>query len=277
MTLSSRMNTTATPIQSLDLSTCHADMELIIIMLAPIILSLAKSQGNAWRNAPHDARRMKAAMVAYNLCTARFTSHTAIAMLRTSPNIVVTGTPGVGKTTTCEDLAQKTGLRHLNINEVVKQHNIGETSSDAEDPHTKIVDEDRLLDVIENELEEGGQIIDWHACDLFPPSQIDLVVVLRCENGMLYDRLKVRGYGGKKLEENLDCEIMEVLLQEAREAYEPEIVVELRSEKTEDIDSNVERIETWIGNWRKDHGKEEEGVKAQGEVKDEDNPMFLHG
>nr|POE65302.1 adenylate kinase isoenzyme 6 like hbr1 [Quercus suber] len=198
-------------------------------------------------------------------------------MLRTSPNIIVTGTPGVGKTTTCEDLAQKTGLHHLNINEVVKQHNIGEKSSDPEDPHTKIVDEDRLLDVIENELEEGGQIIDWHACDLFPPSQIDLVVVLRCENGVLYDRLTARGYGGKKLEENLDCEIMEVLLEEAREAYDSEIVVELRSEKTADIDANVERIETWMANWKKDHGKEESGVGARAEVRDEDNPMFLHG
>ena len=148
------------------------------------------------------------------------------------------------------------------------------------------MDEDRLLDVIENDLEDGGQIIDWHACDLFPPSMVDLVCVIRCDNKILYDRLKERKYGEKKLQENMDCEIMEVLVQEARDAYDGNMVVELKSEKTEDIDSNVERIDSWIKNWKKDNGKEGGGgqVKTQGQsggggasAKDEDDPMFLHG
>ena len=199
-------------------------------------------------------------------------------MLRTDPNIVITGTPGTGKTTHCEELAKKTGLHHLDINEVVQKHNIGESSNDPDDPNTKIVDEDRLLDCIENDLEEGGQIVDWHACDLFPPSMIDLVCVIRCDNKILYDRLKARGYGEKKLQGNMDCEIMEVLVQEARDAYDGDMVVELKSEKTEDVDRNVERIEKWIGDWRKDHGKDGE-MKAQEKVekRDEDDPMFLHG
>lgn len=40
--------------------------------------------------------------------------------MRLRPNIIVTGTPGVGKTTHCEALAQSTGLKHLSINQVVK-------------------------------------------------------------------------------------------------------------------------------------------------------------
>lgn len=115
---------------------------------------------------------------------------------------------------------------------------------------------------------------------MFPPSMIDLVVVIRCENGVLYDRLKGRGYGEKKLQENLDCEIMEVLVQEARDAYEGEMVVELRSERAEDVEGNVERLDTWIRNWRRDHGKDGEGAveaKDEGGKKDEDDPMFLHG
>lgn len=194
---------------------------------------------------------------------------------RKDPNIIITGTPGVGKTTHCESLAAKTGLHHLSINEVVKKHSIGEASNDPDDPNLQIVDEDRLLDVIENDLEDGGQIIDWHACDLFPPRQIDLVAVLRCDNKILYDRLKARGYGEKKLQENLDCEIMEVLVQEARDAFEQEQVVELKSEEADDVDANVERIEKWTDQWRKDHGEVE--AKGSGEKKDEDDPMFLHG
>lgn len=41
-------------------------------------------------------------------------------MSRTRPNIIITGTPGVGKTTHCEMLAEQLGLRHLGINEVIK-------------------------------------------------------------------------------------------------------------------------------------------------------------
>jgi adenylate kinase len=51
----------------------------------------------------------------------------------------------------------------------------------------------QLLDTIENDVLQGGYLIDWHACDLFPKSWIDLVVVLRCPStSILYDRLSAR-------------------------------------------------------------------------------------
>lgn len=50
----------------------------------------------------------------------------------------------------------------------------------------------------------------------------------------------------------MDAEIMEVLLEEAHEAYDQEIVVELQSDTADDMDSNIERIETWIKNWKQD-------------------------
>jgi adenylate kinase len=59
-----------------------------------------------------------------------------------------------------------------------------------------------------------------------------------------------RDYPEAKLQENLDSEIMEVLLQEARESYDEEIIVELTSNTSDDMESNIERIETWIGLWK---------------------------
>jgi adenylate kinase len=128
--------------------------------------------------------------------------------MRTQPNIIVTGTPGVGKTTHCETLAENTGLKHLSVNDIVKERGL----HDGYDEEYKswIVDEDKvcssqytlvpirklisyqLLDSIEDEVKQGGYIIDWHACDLFPKSWIDLVVVLRVDSTHLYDRLKAR-------------------------------------------------------------------------------------
>jgi adenylate kinase len=60
-----------------------------------------------------------------------------------------------------------------------------------------------------------------------------------------------RDYPEAKLQENLDSEIMEVLLQEARDSYEEEIVVELTSDTTEEMESNIDRIEGWVAEWRK--------------------------
>lgn len=60
-----------------------------------------------------------------------------------------------------------------------------------------------------------------------------------------------RGYHETKLQENLDAEIFGILLEEAREAFEEEIVVELNSEKDDDVDSNCARITTWVDTWKK--------------------------
>ncbi|RFU35885.1 hypothetical protein B7463_g421, partial [Scytalidium lignicola] len=175
--------------------------------------------------------------------------------MRSQPNIIITGTPGVGKTTHCEVLAENTGLKHLSINNVVKERGCHEGYD--EEYQSWIVDEDKLLDAIEDEVKQGGYIIDWHACDLFPKSWIDLVVVLRVDSTQLYDRLKSRDYPEVKLQENLDSEIMEVLLQEARDSYDEEIVVELKSNTSEEMESNIERIETWLKEWKKNNTTED--------------------
>ncbi|KAH8434716.1 factor activating pos9 [Aspergillus melleus] len=176
--------------------------------------------------------------------------------MRTTPNVIITGTPGVGKTVHCQQLAQDTGLQHLSINQIAKERGCFDTyDSELE---TWVVDEDKLLDAIEDEILKGGYLIDWHACDLFPKSWIDLVVVLRCPSTSVhYDRLSTRAYKQEKLQENLDAEIFGVLLEEAREAFDEEVVVELSSEQDDDVENNCARISTWIESWKKDHSETE--------------------
>ncbi len=120
---------------------------------------------------------------------------------RRNPNIIITGTPGTGKTTHCEALAARIAagtdaalaeLRHIAVNDVVRERGCHD-GWDAEF-QSWIVDEDRLLDELEPELTSarGGCIVDWHACDLFPESSVDLVVVLTADTESLYDRLVER-------------------------------------------------------------------------------------
>ncbi|KAF3318037.1 factor activating pos9 [Orbilia oligospora] len=172
------------------------------------------------------------------------------------PTIIITGTPGTGKSTHCELLAEATGLKHLSINQVAKDNNCYETFD--EELKSWEVDEDKLLDAIEDDVKKGGYIIDWHVCDIFPKSWIDLVVVLRTDNTVLFDRLKARDYSDKKLDENIDAEIMQVILEEAREAYDEDIVIELQSNETDEIESNVERITGWVEQWKANNNESED-------------------
>ena len=45
---------------------------------------------------------------------------------------------------------------------------------------------------------------------------------------------------------------MQVLLEEARQSYDEDIVVELESNEPGDIEKNVDRIEIWINQWKSD-------------------------
>ena len=116
----------------------------------------------------------------------------------------------------------------------------------------------QLLDSLEHDVSQGGFIIDWHACDLFPQRWIDLVVVLRTDSTILYDRLQARHYTNAKIQENMDTEIMEVLLAEARDSYDAETVLELRSDQIDDMDGNIDKLDAWVQKWRMDHAKTDE-------------------
>lgn len=53
---------------------------------------------------------------------------------------------------------------------------------------------------------------------------------------------------------------MNVVLDEAQESYPSEIVVELTSEGTEDLESNVARIVQWIQSWQQNRESSESTV-----------------
>lgn len=179
-------------------------------------------------------------------------------MSRKLPNIIVCGTPGTGKSTHATQLIEALpAMKLISVGDLVKQE--GLHSGFDEEWQSHIVDDDALLDAIEPDCLKGGCLIDWHECELFPKSWIDLVIVLRCDHTLLWDRLERRGYSMNKIQENNEVEIMQVVLDEARESYDEEIIVELRSESTEEVESNIERIVQWYAAWTQSkQGKDED-------------------
>jgi adenylate kinase len=78
-----------------------------------------------------------------------------------------------------------------------------------------------------------------NAQDFFPERYFQRVLVLRTENSVLWNRLTSRGYSAEKVQENVQAEIMQVILEEAREAYKPELVLEVRNDNIQQLQANI--------------------------------------
>ncbi|XP_037950775.1 adenylate kinase isoenzyme 6 homolog [Teleopsis dalmanni] len=160
------------------------------------------------------------------------------------PNILVTGTPGAGKSYICAHLADELQLNWLDCSKIAKEKNFVEEYDKEYD--CPILDEDKLLDYMEPIIQQGGNIVEYHGCDFFPQRWFDAVFVVVCGNSVLYDRLKERGYNEKKLKSNIECEIFGTILEEARESYDVEIVFQLLSDTVESGKDSVEVVKKWF-------------------------------
>ena len=139
-------------------------------------------------------------------------------MVRSWPNIALTGTPGTGKSTHAQLIVEsQPEMRHIEVGTIVKEN--GFHTGYDEEYETYDVDEDPLLDHIEpwtgkvapepldgddesddtearvsedTSEDRGGLILDWHSCEAYPERWVDLVVVLRCDHQILWKRLESR-------------------------------------------------------------------------------------
>ena len=162
-------------------------------------------------------------------------------MSRSRLNILITGTPGTGKTTLSELLSTKINYNLINVGNLIKEKSLhGDYIPELD---TYELDEDKINDELEILLSnDGGNIVDFHTCEIFPQRWFDLVIVLRTSNDILYPRLEARGYNALKISENIECEIMQVVADEARESYDESIVFELENNSIDDMNKNLEHI-----------------------------------
>jgi adenylate kinase len=142
--------------------------------------------------------------------------------------ILVTGTPGVGKTTVSHNLASKLDAVYIGITELVKKKKL--ITSVDEDRRTLIADTEKVSKQLQETLAktEGSIIIEGHyAVDVVPKKDVNTVFVLRRDPRELKSALEKRGYEEKKLWENLAAEILDVCLWDALSACGSEKVCEI--------------------------------------------------
>jgi len=130
--------------------------------------------------------------------------------------IVVTGTPGVGKSTVAGELASRIKANLVSIGDLVRREKLY-VGTDRK-RGTLVADARRLSDRVKKEFQcsDSDTVVEGHyAVDLVPPENVHLIFVLRRDPKELRKVLQSRGYSEQKARENLAAEILDVCLCDA--------------------------------------------------------------
>ncbi|SOV20549.1 adenylate kinase-like protein 1 [Plasmodium sp. DRC-Itaito] len=181
-------------------------------------------------------------------------------MKRKVPNIIITGVPGSGKSTLCEELKEiinkelleiknMEGIKmtHLNLSNIIKEERLYEEFDDELD--ASIYSEDLLNEYLKKyNLEEGGYIIDFHDINFIQDINIiDQIFLLTIQTNYLYERLEKRNYSKEKIKNNIECEIFQVIKEDILDHFpNTNILQEIENNDLQQYDNNLNIIKKWV-------------------------------
>src|SRR3989338_2254200 len=171
--------------------------------------------------------------------------------------LLVTGTPGTGKTTLAKKLSLLLDYAYFDVGLFVKKAHL--YSSYDRKRRTYVVDEAKLarqlIKVREEALKSAssasktakkGIIFDSHMSHYLPSKYSDLCIVTSCSLKILEQRLRRKGYGQAKVRENLDAEIFDTCLAEAQENGHKVLKFDTTAAKNSDAKALAGRIKKLV-------------------------------
>jgi len=127
-------------------------------------------------------------------------------------NIIISGTPGCGKTSVTRKLSCLIDAEIISLNELAISDNFSFEFDKERD--TYIVDFETFLPFVLDKIKEIKNqnfqylIIESHFSDIIPNDYIDFAFILRCDPDELIKRLKEKNFDIKKIMENVQAEIL---------------------------------------------------------------------
>jgi len=147
----------------------------------------------------------------------------------------ISGTPGTGKTSVAKALAKKLGWALIDLNRLARQKGLYSGYDRAR--KSRIVDLKGLSSEVRKiSLARKNLILDSHYSHDMP---CDVVVILRTNPRELRERMRKKGWNGKKIEENIEAEIMEVVREEALERAKTVLEIDTTDKKPECIAEQI--------------------------------------
>ncbi|WP_135851026.1 adenylate kinase family protein [Halorussus salinus] len=147
--------------------------------------------------------------------------------------VVVTGTPGTGKTSAVEALEADpafadSGLEVVHLNDLIESEDLWTERDDERDSLVADLDAiaERIGEIADSSGDSEDLLVESH---LAHHLDADRVVVLRCHPEELERRLTERGESEAKAAENAESEALDVILSEAVNAHGVENVYEIET------------------------------------------------
>jgi adenylate kinase len=143
--------------------------------------------------------------------------------------ILITGTPGTGKSEVSDILAKMLKFKMISIEKIAGDACVGIEKG------SKIIDIGKLSEKLK-EI-RGNVIIEGHLSHLLPFG--DLVIVLRTKPKILKKRLQHKGFDDEKLMENLEAEALDVCLIESVENHDNVFEIDTSEKKPLEVAKDI--------------------------------------
>jgi adenylate kinase len=145
--------------------------------------------------------------------------------------LMVTGSPGVGKTTISKIIAKKFNLQYINEKDFALKNSIGyfNEENELELPIMELEKKaNAFLSKNNNVLFEGHVICETKL-------NVDLIILLRVDPEDLELRLENRNYSKEKIMDNVFCEGIDYCLKKLLKNYPTKKIFELSSQTSQNL------------------------------------------
>ncbi|MFB6221305.1 MAG: adenylate kinase family protein [Halolamina sp.] len=132
--------------------------------------------------------------------------------------VALTGTPGTGKTSVAERVAERLGIEVIHLNDRIREEELYTGRDEERD--SLIAD----IDAVREHLGDWSGLVDSH---LAHQLDAEAVIVLRCAPDELTERLENRGEPPEKAAENAESEALDIVLSEAVRKHGEGVVYEI--------------------------------------------------